>query len=148
MIPPGLIHVAAAAVALGAGAALFAGRKGTMRHRRLGFLYLGAMAYVNLAAWSVDTRGAIGPFHVLTVLSVATLVGAYVILLTGRRSRGRSEAHGTMMAWSYAGVLAAGLGQGAAATDLSVGVVIGATLLAAGLLIHVARPRVLTMSSS
>ncbi len=51
------------------------------------------------------------------------------------------------MAWSYAGVLAAGLGQGAAATSLSVGVVIGGTLLAAGLLIHVARPRLLTMSS-
>jgi uncharacterized membrane protein len=148
VIPPGLIHVAAAVVALVAGAILLAGRKGTMRHRRLGYLYLGAMAYVNLAAWTVDTHGAIGLFHVLTIVSVATLVGAHAILLTGRRSRGRSEAHGAMMAWSYAGVLAAGLGQGATAASLSVGVVIGGTLLVAGLLIHVARPRVLTVSSS
>jgi uncharacterized membrane protein len=147
MIPSGLIHVAAAAVALGAGAALFAGRKGTMRHRRLGFLYLGAMAYVNLAAWSVDTRGGIGPFHALTVVSVATLVGAYVILLVGRRSRGRNEAHGAMMAWSYAGVLAAGLGQGAAVIGLPVGTAIAATLTVAGLLIHAVRPRALMTSN-
>ncbi len=80
-------------------------------------------------------------------MSVATLVGAYAILMTGRGSRSRSEAHGTMMAWSYAGVLAAGLGQEAAAADLPVGATIAGTLTLAALLIHVARPRILTMSS-
>ena len=52
------------------------------------------------------------------------------------------------MAWSNAGVLAAGLGQGSAVIDLPVGATIAGTLTLAGLVIHVARPGILTMSSS
>ncbi len=140
MIPPGLLHVSAAVVALVCGVVIFAARKGTMRHRRLGFLYLGAMIYVNLAAWAVDTDGALGPFHVLTLVSVATLAAAYGIVVLGRRGRATSEAHGIMMAWSYAGAVAAGLGQAAVVAELPVDAVIAGTLAAAGVLIHVVHP--------
>ncbi len=54
MISAGLIHVAAAVIAMFAGAVLFGSRKGTKRHRRLGYLYLGAMVNLNVAAWTVD----------------------------------------------------------------------------------------------
>ncbi len=148
MIAPGVLHVAAAAVALLAGAFLFASRKGTRRHRRLGYLYLAAMTNLNLAAWAVDTGGAIGPFHYLTLLSLATLIGAYAIIVTGRSGPGRSEAHGIMMAWSYAGAISAGLGQASVLAELPVGGVIGVSLAIAGLVIHVVRPRALRMSGS
>ena len=103
MITPGLVHLGAAAIALTTGLLLFASRKGTVRHRRLGFLYLAAMVNLNVGCVDRRHRRGIGPFHMLTIVSLATLVGAYLVVLLGRPGRGRSEAHGTMMAWSYAG---------------------------------------------
>ncbi len=145
MITPGLVHLGAAVIALVTGLLLFASRKGTMRHRRLGYLYLAAMVNLNVAAWSVDTDGVIGPFHVLTVVSLATLVGAYLVILLGRPGRGRSEAHGTMMAWSFAGAVAAGLGQAATVLALPVGATILGSLAVGAVVIHGLRPGALRM---
>ncbi len=145
MISPGLVHVTAAAVALAVGALIFRAPKGTMRHRRFGFLYVGAMVYLNIAAWAVDTKGVIGPFHYLTVVSLATLALAYSSVLLGRRSRVRGETHGILMAWSYAGAVSAALGQGAAAAELPVGIVIGGSLATAGVIIHIGRPAALRL---
>lgn len=147
MIAPGVLHVGAAVLVLVLGIVLFAGPKGSMRHRRFGFAYLGSMVYVNASAWMVDTDGSLGPFHYLTVLSLATIAGAYLILMVGPTGRGRSEAHGIMMAWSYVGVVAAGLGQGAAVIDASVWVTIVTTLTVAAVLIHLVRPSVLRVAA-
>lgn len=145
MIPAGVVHVAAAVIAMSVGAVMFGSQKGTKRHLRLGYLYLAAMVNVNVAAWTVDTGGTIGPFHVLTIVSVVTLVGAYSLVVTGRPGAGRRESHGVLMAWSYAGVVSAGLGQAAVATDAPVGAVIGLSLALAGLIIHVIRPAALRL---
>jgi len=148
VIPPGAIHVGAAIIAIVVGALMFASPKGTRRHRRLGYLYVAAMVNVNLAAWTVDSGGVVGTFHVLTIVSLATLFAAYAVIVTGRRSDRRSEAHGILMAWSYAGAVSAGLGQAAVVASLSVGAVIGGSLALAAVIIHVVRPGALRLDRS
>ncbi len=141
MISAGVLHVLAAVTAIVVGAIVLRGRKGSGRHRRSGYLYLGAMVYLNLAALAIDTKGVIGPFHVLAFVSLANLAAAYTVLLVGRAGRARTEAHGVLMMWSYAGFVTAGIGQAAARLDLPVGPIIGICLFVAAILVHVVRPR-------
>jgi uncharacterized membrane protein len=140
VISPGIIHVAAALTAILVGAYVLAARKGTVRHRRLGYLYLAAMGYVNFAALAIDTNGALGPFHALAFVSLANLAAGYLVLLLAPPGRRRTDAHGMLMMWSYSGVVTAGIGQGAAALAAPVGPVIGLCVAVSAVLIHVVRP--------
>lgn len=115
MVPTGVLHVAAAVAALLLGGAVLAQRKGTRRHVLLGRCYVVVMAVQLTAALATREQDVFGPFHVLAVVSAATLVAG---LAARRLLRGpaASAVHGHLMTWSVAGVVAAGLAQWAAAT--------------------------------
>lgn len=108
----GTAHVVAASVALALGLIVLARRKGDIWHVRLGRLYVATMLVVALPVLFVyDITGRPGPFHVLAVVSLFTTALGWLHV----RRRGHTGlgvvAHATFMAWSWIGVLTAGLAQ-------------------------------------
>jgi uncharacterized membrane protein len=106
----GAAHVAAALAALVFGALVLAMRKGTQLHRAMGMAYAAAMVALNLAALMIyRITGHFGPFHVLALLSLATLVSG--VLAVVRRRPGWLSKHYQRMSFSYLGLLSAGTTQ-------------------------------------
>ena len=107
----GGMHVAAAVLALAVAAIVLARAKGTTFHVRLGRVYVVLLILVDAFALLTYQEG-IGPFHLLAVISLATLTAG---LVWSPRRRGSRQTHGILMIWSVAGLVGAGLAQGATA---------------------------------
>ena len=107
----GSLHVAAAVLALAVAAIVLVRTKGTTAHVRLGWLYVVLLVLVDVFALLTYQNG-VGPFHLLAVISLATLTAG---LVWSPRRRGSRQTHGILMIWSIAGLVAAGLAQGATA---------------------------------
>ena len=108
----GPTHAALTVASLILGALVFVQQKGGARHRLLGYLYAGTLLLVNVTALSVyKESSALGPFHILALVSLATLSGGFVPAFR-RWPRGSwLEAHAYFMSWSYVGLVAAGAAQ-------------------------------------
>ena len=124
-------------------------QKGGSRHRVLGYLYSSALLSVNLSALSVyEQSSGPGPFHVLALISLATLAGGFVPASLRCPRDSWVELHAYFMSWSYVGLLAAGAAQ--MATKFvgpgSLQVVIPSVLivLVGAILIHSQVPRTLS----
>jgi uncharacterized membrane protein len=98
-------HVAAALGALGLGTAVVFLRKGTIVHRRIGWLWVGAMLVVAITSfWITGPRpGHFSPIHLLSILTLATL--PYAIWA---RRVGRIGSHRAAMISLYVSLVAAG----------------------------------------
>ena len=108
--PLGAAHVAAALAALGFGALVLLMRKGTQLHRAIGMAYATAMIALCVTALMIyRISGHFGPFHVLALVSLATIVGGVMAVL--RRRPGWLSKHYRMMTFSYLGLLSAGTTQ-------------------------------------
>ena len=117
----GWTHTLAAIVALLAGAAVLLVRKGTRRHRQLGWAYVVSMLVLNGTALLIYRLFArFGPFHVGAIFSFVTVVAGTVAALGARRARGRLDAvararalalHYQLMTWSYVGLAAAAVSE-------------------------------------
>jgi uncharacterized membrane protein len=114
-------HVLAACSALLVGAAALVLPKGTQAHRVVGTIYVAVLVVVNVAALSLHREDTFGVFHALAVVSLITIAAGLLPLLLGKRSKVVIATHAYCMTWSYAGVLAAGCGQAAAAVDQDAG---------------------------
>jgi hypothetical protein len=109
------------------------------------------MLLLNTTALMIyDLYGRFGPFHVASVISLATLGAAFAPVYLRRPPVAWMQLHATFMCWSYVGLLAAfvsevavrvpGIGFGPA--------VIAATGLVVGggaVLIHMRVPRILSL---
>ena len=105
--PFGLVHGLFGLASVLLGFAVVMMPKGTRAHRRIGMAYVIAMFALNgTALFIYDLWGRFGPFHWLAVLSLATLTGGLIPAWL-RRPQGWLDIHSRMMAWSYAGVVAA-----------------------------------------
>ena len=112
---PAVVHVGAALSCLALGAVVIACRKGTTRHRILGGSYAVVLLLVNIAALSIPRSGrGLGPFQILAIVSLATLVAGLVPMWVMRRTEGVVAVHAITMCFSYVGLVAAGLSQIAA----------------------------------
>jgi len=132
-------HVAAAVSALVLGAVVILREKGTSTHRMFGGGYVVLLLAVNVAALLLHREATFGVFHVLSLVSLVTVLVGVVPMVIGSRSPGTVARHAYFMVWSYAGLVAAGVGQlGASRIDgspLMVFAVIGGTLaVCAGLI--------------
>lgn len=131
-------HVVAAISSLLVGAAVLVLRKGTKTHRVIGTVYVVALVVVNVAALSLHRENTFGVFHALAIASLATIGVGLASLLLSSRSMPVIVTHAYCMAWSYAGLVAAGSGQLVVAMGQGgawVPVVIGAVLLIGGVII-------------
>ena len=121
MISLGWTHTVAALTALVAGAAVLLTRKGTRRHRQLGWAYVVSMLLLNGTALLIyRLSGRFGPFHVGAVFSFVTVVAGAAAALGARRARARRNAveraralerHYQWMTWSYVGLAAAAVSE-------------------------------------
>ncbi len=133
-------HVVAAFSALVVGAAVLLMPKGTHAHRVIGTVYVLVLVVVNVAALSLHRENAFGVFHALAVVSLFTIAVGLSPLFLGRSSEVVITTHAYCMTWSYAGLVAAGCGQLAAAVGQDVGawvvpVAIGTVLSISGVVI-------------
>ena len=104
-------HILAAVSALILGAAVLLMPKGTHAHRVIGAVYVVALVVVDMAALSLHREDAFGMFHWLAIASLVTVGVGLSSMILGRRSPPVIATHAYCMAWSYAGLVAAGCGQ-------------------------------------
>jgi uncharacterized membrane protein len=117
----GWTHTIAALAALVTGAAVLLTRKGTRRHRQLGWGYVVSMLLLNGTALLIyRLSGRFGPFHVGAVFSLVTVAAGTAAALGARRARARRNAaervralerHYPFMTWSYVGLVAAAVSE-------------------------------------
>lgn len=121
MISIGWVHTVAAVGALVAGAAVLLTRKGTRRHRQLGWAYVVSMLLLNGTALLIYRLfGRFGPFHAGAIFSFVTVIAGTAAALGARRARVRRDApartramerHYQWMTWSYVGLAAAAVSE-------------------------------------
>lgn len=118
MTATGLAHVAAAVLAVAAGGVALTAPKGLQRHVVAGRTYAVSLLALNVAAlMTYQETGRPGIFHVLAVASLVTLAAGLVSFIPGRtRDAAAVARHAIFMAWSYVGLISAGLAQLVAAT--------------------------------
>lgn len=134
--PAGWLHVLLALCAVTIGLSLLSRRKGDRQHRMWGYGFVLVMYVSNLAAILVY-HGSYS-FVVFHWLAYFNFVSVFVGLLMARLARGRpgwAVVHGHVMAWSFAGLVAAGAGQTAAQLGGPVWPTIGVVFVLAGLMI-------------
>ena len=145
----GTVHLVLAIASLILGAVMLSQHKGGSRHRVLGYLYSAALLLVNLSALSVyvDSSG-LGPFHILALISLATLTGGFIPAVLRRPNDSWLNIHAYFMSWSYVGLVAAGVAQittkfaGHGSFQVVIPVVL--IVLAGVLLIHSRVPQILS----
>jgi len=104
----GLLHALVGIGALALGLTMVLQPKGTPRHRRIGQGYVLAMLLLNVTALSIyHLFGRFGPFHVASVISLATICAGFVPVLLRRPRIGWMDLHAHFMCWSYVGLVAA-----------------------------------------
>lgn len=107
----GWLHVIGAASGLVLGAVVLFAPKFGKFHRTAGMGYLISMVLVNISALTLYREtGTIGAFHILAVISLITLGLGYNEVVR-RKHSGWLTRHAMFMAWSYVGLVAAGLSQ-------------------------------------
>ena len=108
--PLGAFHLLCGLAAIIIGAVVILARKGTRSHRWLGRAYLLSMVSLNLSALMIYRLfGQFGPFHVLALISLSTIVAGFISVrgrLPGWRQR-----HAYLMVGSYVGLLAAAVAE-------------------------------------
>ena len=138
--PFGVVHASFGITALALGLGMVTAAKGTSFHRKLGFSYVFAMLLLNATAlWIYDLYGRFGPFHVASVISLATIAAGYAPLLFRHSLTEWMALHGYFMSWSYVGLIAAfiaevavrvpGVGFSSAVVSATVVTVLGGALL-------------------
>jgi uncharacterized membrane protein len=104
----GQVHFAVAIAVLVTGAAVVALRRGTGPHRLIGFVYALSMFSATGAALLIyNLTGEFGPFHVLALISLITLIAGTTPVLLRRPSGGWIDLHAHFLSWSYVGLAAA-----------------------------------------
>lgn len=115
----GLVHTGAAVVALVAGAVVLLQPKGTRVHRRIGWTYVVSMVTLNVTALLIYRLfGMFGPFHVAALASLATLTAGVVTVVRRRPAHNWVEHHYFWMAYSYLGLVAAGVAETTTRTNV------------------------------
>lgn len=151
---PGTIHVAFAIAALIIGMAVAFQPKGGSRHRVLGYFYAIFLLSVNVSALSVYEEAAgMGPFHILAIVSLFTLISGFIPAFLRRPVSSWLELHAYFMSWSYVGLVAAGVAQLVTMwSDLPAKFTVGLPsfliVIIGGMLIHTQVPKILSAFAS
>lgn len=119
------LHALAALTSLAAGLTVLAMRKGTARHRLVGWIFVVGMAVTAASSAFITSNGRYSAIHLLSVLTIVNL--PYAIIM---RRRGNIVAHRSAMLWLFAGLAVAGaftLMPGRAMNKVAFGTVAAAT---------------------
>lgn len=104
----GLIHLISSIVALISGSIVLAMKKGTKRHKQVGYLYVISMIVLIATAFMIYRLfGGWGIFHYTTVVSLVTLGLGMIPIWTKRPKKKWKFLHFSFMYWSIMGLYAA-----------------------------------------
>lgn len=104
----GLIHLLLASFALIFGSFVLADAKGTVFHRRVGYLYAFSMLGLNITALMIYRLfNRFGVFHWAAVLSLVTLLAGMIPVILRRPQKHWLGLHFNFMYWSVFGLYAA-----------------------------------------
>jgi uncharacterized membrane protein len=115
-LPPysftGISHAAGAVAALVSGAWVLLTRKGTTAHRRVGWVYVCCMIWVNASAMAIrHLTGRFNFFHALAAISLVMVVMGVAQAIYRARFRRWLWRHYQYMCWSYAGLVAGAVNE-------------------------------------
>lgn len=104
----GWFHLATALLAMVAGAFVLATRKGTKRHKQVGYLYVFSMLLVCSSAMGIyRLTGTFGIFHLTAIVGFLTLAGGMIPMLMKNIERKYKAVHIWFMYYSVLGLYAA-----------------------------------------
>jgi uncharacterized membrane protein len=108
MTPLGIFHTVMGLLSLVTGFLIFITAKGTKAHKLIGYTYIACMLLLNGTALMIyRVFGGFGPFHVLAIVSLLSLLRGYLPAYR-KQPRGNWLAkHYEGIGWSYIGLLAA-----------------------------------------
>lgn len=104
----GLIHLMSAVFALIFGSFILADTKGTVFHRRIGYLYALSMIALNVTALMIyRVFQKFGVFHIAAVISLLTLFAGMIPVILRKPKKNWFGLHFNFMYWSVMGLYAA-----------------------------------------
>lgn len=104
----GLIHLIFSIVSLAAGTCVLIMKKGTKRHKQVGYLYALSMVVMLVTAYMMyHLYGKFGIFHWAAVVSSITLFGGMIPILFRRPATSYMDLHWNFMFWSVFGLYGA-----------------------------------------
>ena len=103
----GLIHLLVSIVAMITGIVILMTKKGTKKHKQIGYIYVTSMLLVNFTAFMIYRLfGGFGIFHFFAIVSFLTLLaGMYPIIR--RKGENYIFKHFNYMYWSVVGLYCA-----------------------------------------
>lgn len=105
--PMGVLHLASSVVAMLLGAYMLWAKKGTQRHKSVGYVYCLSMLSVNITAFGIyHLWGHFGVFHGFALLSLSTLLAGMIPIMVRKNAR-TLDLHFNFMYWSVVGLYCA-----------------------------------------
>lgn len=104
----GLIHLIASVLSLISGTMVLVMKKGTLRHKQIGYIYVVSMGILIITAFMIYRlfKGW-GIFHYMTVLSLVTLLIGMLPLWAKNMFENWKHLHFSFMYWSIIGLYSA-----------------------------------------
>lgn len=104
----GFIHVITAIIAMITGSMILAIRKGTLLHKRVGYIYIASMTALLVTAFMIYRLwGGWGLFHYAAVISSVTLMGGFLPIIFRYPKDSYIAYHFSFMYWSVIGLYGA-----------------------------------------
>jgi len=104
----GAFHVIVAVLALISGTIVLIMKKGSKRHKQVGYFYAFNMLLVNLTAFGIYYMwGRFGIFHVAAIIGLVTLLAGMLPIMLKKPRGGYIGLHFSFMYWSVMGLYAA-----------------------------------------
>lgn len=104
----GLIHLISGIIALIFGGLVIIVRKGTVIHKRFGYIYVISMIILIITSFGIYRLfGKFGLFHYLSIVSTFSLVAGMIPMFKKIRTPKDYETHFKRMYWSVVGLFAA-----------------------------------------
>jgi len=101
----GWFHFITAVLALVTGTVVVLNVKGTLFHKRVGYVYVIAMLTLNLSSFFIINFGGFSLFHFFAIVSLLTVLGG--MRAAWKRHKNWLAAHYYFMSWSVVGLYAA-----------------------------------------
>ena len=101
----GWFHFLTAIISLITGTIVLLNTKGTLFHKRVGYVYVIAMLTLNLSSFFILNFGGFSLFHFFAIISLLTVLGG--IRAAWKRDENWLTAHYYFMSWSVVGLYAA-----------------------------------------
>lgn len=106
--PIGFIHLLSAIIALIFGTLILSFRKGTMTHKKFGYVYVVSMVILNITSYMIyHLFGKWGAFHYAAVVSTITLLAGFIPVFTKKPTKSWMFLHISFMYYSVIGLYAA-----------------------------------------